>query len=265
MQINVVKILEDADFDYVRALCENDSGWRNVYDKKLIKVWTKNVNGSEFDMIKARTEWRDVDAAVLYDVLHDSSYRHTWDKYMVRDDDIGILNPNNDICYYSVGTLPPFRSRDFVLQRSWLDLGDEKFICNHSVCHDKYPPMEGFVRGTVYLTAYYIKALDEGCRVTYITHSDPKGKLPAWMVNRLTKVIAPKVINKLHKVSLKYTAWKARNNPNWKPWLYPEQRMLQKKINLDECKARIYKEDIIDESTLEMDGVLADSSDENGP
>ena len=76
------------------------------------------------------------------------------------------------------------------MQRSWLDIGDEKYICGHSVCHDvslkpisllfmffqDFPPLKGYIRGTVYLTAYFVQALtDKSCQVTYVTHSDPKG------------------------------------------------------------------------------------------
>jgi hypothetical protein len=55
---------------------------------------------------------------------------------MLRQDAIGYVNPNTDVCYYALGALPPFRSRDFVVQRSWLDTGAEKFIMAHSVWHN---------------------------------------------------------------------------------------------------------------------------------
>ncbi|EFO13184.1 hypothetical protein LOAG_15346, partial [Loa loa] len=74
----------------------------------------------------------DVKASTIYDVLHDSQYRPKWDKYHVATIDIGLINPNNDICYYAVGGMSPLQVRDFVLQRSWLDTGMKKYICSHS-------------------------------------------------------------------------------------------------------------------------------------
>lgn len=155
---------------------------------------------------------------------------------------------------FLVGSLPPFRNRDFVLLRSWADLSNEKFILAHSVWHDvsifyilvrksivrkqiknlrtfflrtkylrkilaadfcgqifadnfcglfseqnicgknlrtfylrtfstiffsfqKFPPTKDYIRGTVYLTINYVKALEKGCQFTYLTLVDPKGFL----------------------------------------------------------------------------------------
>jgi len=36
---------------------------------------------------------------------------------------------------FTVRVAKPLMNRDFVTQRSWLDLGAEKFILNHSVNH----------------------------------------------------------------------------------------------------------------------------------
>ncbi|VDM48251.1 unnamed protein product [Toxocara canis] len=202
----------------------------------------------------------DVPATVAYDVLHDPLYRPKWDQYMLNAQDVGLINPNNDICYYAVGGMPPFRSRDFVMQRSWLDTGREKFICSHSVCHEKYPPIRGFVRGVVFFTAYIVREADVGCQVTYATHSDPKGKLPAWLINRLTRVIGPKMIKKLHKACLKYPAWKAANQPTWKPWIYPEQQLSTTRINMAECQPRNYEQEVIDESSVDVKDVKDDEN-----
>uniref|UniRef100_A0A914DYD3 START domain-containing protein n=1 Tax=Acrobeloides nanus TaxID=290746 RepID=A0A914DYD3_9BILA len=136
MKVNVVRVLEDRDFNYVKHICDHHVDWEMVYEKKKTRVWTKLVADSDFQMIKLRAEFPDVPASIAYDVLHDTEYRHKWDKYTHRSQDIGLINPNTDICYYALSSMPPFTSRDFVLQRSWLDLGNEKYIIGHSVCHE---------------------------------------------------------------------------------------------------------------------------------
>lgn len=49
------------------------------------------------------------------------------------------------------------------------------------------------------------------------------GKLPVWLINRVTKVVAPKALKKLHKACLNYPAWKNKHDAQWKPWIYPHQ------------------------------------------
>ncbi|EYC23418.1 hypothetical protein Y032_0015g2638 [Ancylostoma ceylanicum] len=177
MRVNVARVWEDADYVKVRNMCDNNQGWNEVYKKKMITVYTQSVPCSNYQMIKAVAKFSDVSPSVAYDVLHDSSYRAHWDRHMAAQCFIGMINPNNDIGYYALTAMPPIRARDFVMQRSWLDTGDEKMICGHSVCHQDYPPMKGFIRGTALLSAYLIRPFDEeGCQITYISHSDPKGR-----------------------------------------------------------------------------------------
>uniref|UniRef100_A0A7E4VUT0 START domain-containing protein 10 n=1 Tax=Panagrellus redivivus TaxID=6233 RepID=A0A7E4VUT0_PANRE len=251
MKVDEVKAIDDEDFRQVQQLCDDHTGWAQVYNKKNNSVWTKPAPESGLLMFKARSVFSDVPGSVVYDVLHDPNYRTKWDKYMIAAKDIGILNPNNDLCYYALGAFPPIRGRDFVMQRSWLDTGKEKYICGHSVCHDDFPPQKGLIRGTIYLTAYFVRELGANeCEVTYITHSDPKGKLPTWLINRVTKAVAPKALKKLHKTCQNYPAWKNKHEPHWKPWLFPEQLQAAPRIKLEQCRPRVYDQQIVDESNL---------------
>ena len=47
------------------------------------------------------TEYKEIAASVLYDVLHDPDFRQSWDKHMLQSVEVGYLNPNNDISYYA--------------------------------------------------------------------------------------------------------------------------------------------------------------------
>ncbi|CAG5134819.1 unnamed protein product [Candidula unifasciata] len=176
-------------------------------------------------MVKVRATFTDVDGATLYDVLHDPNYRKTWDQTMLEGAEICAINPNNDIGYYAIKCPPPLKNRDFVTQRSWLDCGCEKMIINHSVNHAARPLTKGMVRGISYLTGYHILQLDKKTQLTYVSQSDPKGKLPAWAINKLTRMFAPKVISRIYKAAKGYHSWKAKNRPEYKPWLNPEQMM----------------------------------------
>uniref|UniRef100_A0A914HU93 START domain-containing protein n=1 Tax=Globodera rostochiensis TaxID=31243 RepID=A0A914HU93_GLORO len=215
MRLNAVQVLEDVDFHYAKELCDGHADWTLAYERKRTRVWTRRTDGqSPLQMIKTRSEFPDVPAALCYDVLQDTEYRLKWDKYVQKTVPIGFLNPNNDICYYALGGLPPFQSRDFVLLRSWLDVGLEKYILAHSVWHDKFPPSKTHIRGVVHLTVHFMRssADGKGCQFTYVTLADPKGKLPSWLTNHVTKIVAPKLVKKLHKACLGYAEWKKRRD-----------------------------------------------------
>ncbi|OAD61491.1 PCTP-like protein [Eufriesea mexicana] len=210
MDIGIVKIAEDKDFEKLKHLYDDNNDWRLDYNKPDLSVWTKSVSGISFRMI--RTRFPDVLPEILYDVLHDPEYRKVWDTHMIESKDI-------------VACPSPLKNRDFVLQRSWLDTGIEQLILNHSVFHKDYPPRKQFVRATSYLTGYIVRPSrnGDGSELGYVSHTDPHGKLPVWLVNKVTQIFAPRMVKKLHKASIAYPNWKLLNNPNYKPWHFPEQ------------------------------------------
>ncbi|XP_049940061.1 START domain-containing protein 10-like isoform X3 [Schistocerca serialis cubense] len=236
MEVGVVKVADDLDFEKLKQLLDNHNGWKLDYSKDAVKVWTKSVVDTSFKMIKVWTTFADVVPLDLYDVLHDPDYRRIWDLNMIESHDIGYLNPNNDVGYYAMSCPAPLKNRDFVLQRSWLDTGQEQYIINHSVHHKNYPPRKEYVRATSYLTGFLIRPSPEGAgsMLGYVSQTDPHGTLPPWLVNKCTQILAPKMVKKLYKASRAYADWKKLNNPNFKPWHFPEQ-ITSPRISIQDC------------------------------
>ncbi|XP_030068531.1 START domain-containing protein 10-like [Microcaecilia unicolor] len=224
----MVYIPDDADFNSFREQCESLVGWHVQYNKGGVTVWNHEQEDSKtVQKLKMRIVCKDVSAETIYDVLHDTPYRKKWDTNMIETYDIGRLTVNADVGYYSWKCPSPLKNRDFVTLRSWLPLGNDYMIINYSVKHPKYPPRKDFVRAVSLQTGYLIKASGpSSCILYYLTQVDPRGSLPKWVVNKVSQFVAPKAMKKIYKAGLKYTEWKRKHNPEFKPWLYPEQNTL---------------------------------------
>lgn len=260
MQLGQVKLPEDSDFLKVKTMCLSVDGWRHEYSKPGIALWKKSNEESDFDMVKIICSFSDVSATVLYDVLHDAKYRKAWDPNVLDCFEICRVACNSDIGYYSMKLVPPLMNRDFVTQRCWVNLGKEKIIFNHSVNHASAPVKKNFVRAISYLTGYYIVSTAHspdgpGCQLTYVTHSNPQGRLPAWSVNFATTLVAPKVMKNLHKACCGYLSWKSMNAPDWKPWLSPDQNSLLEAYDPKDLKSmdETTGADIIDERSMKQE------------
>lgn len=85
------------------------------------------------------------------------------------------------------------------------------------------------------MTGFVIRRLDNGSFLGYISQTDPRGKLPPWLVNKITQKFAPKVVKQLLKASEGYETWKgSQGDPNCKPWVYPEQMFKANRIKIED-------------------------------
>ncbi|XP_038113791.1 START domain-containing protein 10 [Culex quinquefasciatus] len=240
----MARIAEDSDFDALKRLVDDHDGWTLELAKSDTQVYTRPVPGCNFNMVKIHTEFGDVTADTLFDVLHDPDYRKVWDSHMLASHEIGVLNVNNDVGYYAMSCPPPLKPRDFVLQRSWLDTGPqgEQMLLSRSVPHKNFPPKKGYVRAMSYITGFVLQTNGNsktGCLLKYVAHCDPQGTLPPWLVNKVTHTLGPRMVKDLKKAALGYVAWKQQQPHLRKPWRFPEE------IN----GPRISIEDCLDETT----------------
>jgi len=211
-------IATDESFEDFINRCNEDAGWELCHDKDGVKVWNQEVPNSDINAVKVRTIFKDIPALVLYDVFHDAEYRREWDENMIDGHEFEQLDETNDVGYYSVKCPVPLSDRDFVNQRSWRVKDNTYVIKNHSVNYPKCPEKKGFVRARSIRTGYFILALEQGCQLSYLTQSDPKGKIPSPISNMVTKKLAPKIIQKISKAAIAYPEWKKKHNPDSHPW-----------------------------------------------
>ncbi|KAH9284584.1 hypothetical protein ECG_02364 [Echinococcus granulosus] len=210
--VGKVIIPRKSDFDSFIDLATDSLGWVKHYSSKSkslpITAYTKIVEGNVVRAAKIEAVFCGVSAFNVYESLHDPEFRKTWDDCMKEGSRICYVAPNSEIGYY--------RHRDFVNQRSWYADESVYIIMNHSV---KMPPVEGVQRGISYVTGYLIKPLThDSCDFTYISHSDPRGKVPAWVVNASVKTVGPIIVKRLYEAARNYAAWKAEHDPDLKPW-----------------------------------------------
>lgn len=213
---------------------------------------------SDFKMVKIGCILPDCAPSLVYDVLHDSEYRKTWDQVMLEGREVCYVDDHCDIGYYALKMPKPLRHRDFVTMRSWRASPADYIIMNHSINHKQVPARKGFIRGISYLTGYHLLAdgpheLNQpGCDLVYVTQSDPKGRLPAWVVNNTTKYLAPRVAAKLAKACRDYASWKKKQGkPDYKPWLNVGQVSLLPRLDSRDILSmdEVQNEEVIDETT----------------
>ncbi|XP_059055606.1 uncharacterized protein LOC131849536 [Achroia grisella] len=86
------------------------------------------------------------------------------------------------------------------------------------------------------LTGFVVRTrTTSGSWLGYVSRSDPRGALPAWLVNRVTAQLAPRLVHQLHAAARRYPGWKALTDlPYHKPWRHPEQ-VPSYRISLADC------------------------------
>jgi len=215
------KLSTTEDFEYFKREAESMDGWHECYKNEMCQVWTKSNEKSTIHVTRAHAVFRKLSPEILYDTLHDAEYRADWDDKMIEGKVIEQLDSFNEVGYYSAKAPFGIANRDFVNLRSWRADADkgEWLIFNHSVTHKDMPEKKDFVRARSILTGYYVKKTEEGCTLTYITQSDPRGWIPNMIVNTLTTKFAPTILNNMYNAALNYPEWKAKHHPDKKPWL----------------------------------------------
>jgi hypothetical protein len=113
------------------------------------------------------------------------------------------ITPLHRIVYLKVDSPWPVSDRDFVIESKYtLDRDKHQFLLEaHSVEDPSMPPQDCCVRGIVHRNRSEFTASPDGLqtKVDAEAHVDPKGSLPAWVINLVQKTFPHKSIRGLLK------------------------------------------------------------------
>ncbi|MFE8072668.1 START domain-containing protein [Marinobacteraceae bacterium S3BR75-40.1] len=180
----------------------DDSDWELQKDDAGIRIYTRDVPGSDFQAFKAVT---DLDAPLenVIAVMANPKSCLDWVHGCIRSDSFDDEN-FNDRYAYSVNDLPwPAQDRDYVLHMittSDPETGEIDMQLNAE--GGVRPDSEDYVRVDHSETLYRFLRNDDGTtHMIWIQHSEPNGALPSWLVNSLAMDLPFKSLQSLEKLA----------------------------------------------------------------
>jgi len=169
----------------------SDKSWTTVKTLDGVLLEEKQYPGSNVNAVRATTELKNVDLKALIDLHYSATFaqKSKTDAELLDCKVLKTLNKNMHIYYSAYLTPPLIGNRDFVSLRCHYRLEDgSDLITTVSINYKDKPFDSNYVRGVV-TSAIMIKLVDGDSRnknrvsVKSIYHIDPKGLIPAWIVN----------------------------------------------------------------------------------
>ncbi|KAH3767038.1 hypothetical protein Pelo_1103 [Pelomyxa schiedti] len=174
-------------------ILESLEGWAEIDhgEKSLptLKMWQKMLPGSSFLAVKT---------AYTFDVSVDKMLQFLWDAdfetrkqlspeleaYRVVEE----LSPTLRVIQMKMSLPWPMSSRESLLITSHKRSGPNAAYYGCSCEHASVPATPGFLRAITLLLACTLQSVEENkTLVTTVGHADPKGWIPAWLINFMIK------------------------------------------------------------------------------
>jgi hypothetical protein len=164
-------------------------GWEQIADKEGVQVYRKSVPGSPLKSMKG-VGVVDAPVATVALVLLDDARAPEWVDSLAESRVVRTMSAHEYIEYNHIDMPAICRDREFVTRVMLSSDPARKvgIIRSEPGSDPSIPPNPKRIRGT--LASYYeLKSIDDGKRtlLSIELHSDPKGWLPAWVVNLFQK------------------------------------------------------------------------------
>lgn len=167
----------------------DDEGWVKLYDRDGIEGWRRSSGDSKLH------QWRgqgyiDANFYRVVAVYMDSNRSDEWVADCLESVEVYKPDVDHQITYNMTDLPRPFWDRDFLWEEEYVYDPAARTVYDTmwSVTHDDHPQREGVVRGELLSSSFFAR-WDEPERtwVEVRIHVDPGGKLPAWLINIVSR------------------------------------------------------------------------------
>jgi hypothetical protein len=162
-----------------------NQNWEKSHSDNGLDVFTAKMPNSKLVGFKL-TGIVSANIQPLMATLRNVENSPVWTPELIQKTTIQNISDNEAITY-SLNNLPwPISDRDFILHNKLFLSHDQKllFVVSKSVKHKNYPETDGIVRAWIHYSNIGLRPVDS--KKTYVEWTlfvDPKGNLPAWLVN----------------------------------------------------------------------------------
>ena len=160
--------------------------WEKVGDEAGVEVYRREVPGSAFLAVKG-TGFVDAPVKTVALVLLDDARAPEWVDSLAEARVVRMISPAEYIEYNHASMPLVVSDREFVDDVSMsADLAAKTLLIRSVPADDASIPHTRIVRGLLEAT-YFLESVQGRTRLTVEIESDPKGWLPAWLVNFFQK------------------------------------------------------------------------------
>lgn len=175
-------------------------GWEFVSEGEGIKVFLKNYPNSAIKGVAGETLLDASVGKVLW-IMIDHPHKPEWINRFKEAHTVEEIPPASNI-QYSAFTLPfPVSDRDFVFRNDFsVDKEKKAVIIDVKSVEDKRVPLkDGVVRGEIVRGRYVLIPQGDKTLIQAEYLADPKGSIPAWLINFFQKEWPYKTLDAMRK------------------------------------------------------------------
>lgn len=163
---------------------ENLIGWKLKKEKDGIKVYTRDIEGTNIKELRI-TFIIEAELTAVAAIINDIPAYQDWVYRCYTAYTLKRVNPLETYDYYKVDFPWPFSDRDMIMHSRMMQDKNTKVITSITYAAPKYKKEEkGFVRILTHKNQWIFTPLSENrIEVDYQLNSDPAGNIPDWIVN----------------------------------------------------------------------------------